>query len=372
MSKIAVVLFNLGGPDTLTAVRPFLFNLFNDPAILRMPKVLRYVLAKLISGLRASKARGIYTRMGGGSPLLPNTLAQAKALEVALAAEGMDARVFVCMRYWHPMSVDVVQQVADFAPDKIVLLPLYPQFSTTTTGSSIDDWSKSWRTAGLPFVPTHSVGCYPADINLVTAFADLAMPLIHESLAHGRPMILFSAHGLPQSIVDAGDPYQHQVEQTAMHIERELRTRFGDIFDSTICYQSRVGPKKWIEPSTEAVIKATAAQKRPIIVVPVAFVSDHSETLVELDQDYRDLALANEASFYGRVPSLSCHPLFIKALISRIQRTIRKDSYENLCRDDMICFCKNGNNSKTLGYDLKVISFLKIHLPVLLGFRSRF
>ncbi|MES2253342.1 MAG: ferrochelatase [Pseudomonadota bacterium] len=341
MSKIAVVLFNLGGPDTLAAVRPFLFNLFNDPAILRMPKVLRYLLAKLISGLRANKARGIYARMGGGSPLLPNTVAQAKALGAALIAEGMDARVFVCMRYWHPMSAEVVQEVFDFAPDEIVLLPLYPQFSTTTTGSSIDDWNKAWQTAGLSSIPTHSIGCYPTDTNLVAAFADLSMPLINEALAHVRPMILLSAHGLPQSIVDAGDPYQCQVEQTAMHIERELRVRFGDVFDTTICYQSRVGPKKWIEPSTDTVIKGAAAQKRPIIVVPVAFVSDHSETLVELDQDYRDLALANGASFYGRVPSLACHPLFIKALILRIQKALRKDKCENLCKDDMICFCKN-------------------------------
>ena len=340
MSKTAIVLFNLGGPDNLAAVKPFLFNLFNDPAILRMPKIQRYLLAKLISGLRNKKARGIYERMGGRSPILPNTIAQANALEAALNAQEVNAKTFVCMRYWHPMSAEVVQAVYDFAPDRIVLMPLYPQFSTTTTESSFNNWHHAWKNAGYAPLPTKSIGCYPTDAKLIKAFAELSLPLIQQAESHGRPILLFSAHGLPQSVIDAGDPYQYQVEQTAMHLKAELINQLGDTFDSIVCYQSKVGPKKWLEPSTEAVIRQAAEQKRSIVVVPVAFVSDHSETLVELDQDYRDLAKHCGAPFYGRVPSLACHPLFIEALVARVQGAINQDNVEKICSNGMICFCK--------------------------------
>ena len=340
MTKVAIVLFNLGGPDTLHAVQPFLFNLFNDPAILRMPAVPRYLLAKLISGLRNKKARGIYERMGGGSPLLPNTREQADALDVALNAQGLNAKTFVCMRYWHPMSAEVVQAVHSYAPDRIILLPLYPQFSTTTTQSSFDDWHSAWAKAELPTVPTDSIGCYTVDIDMIRAFTELTLPIINDASTYGRPLILFSAHGLPQSVIDDGDPYQYQVEQTAMHLKEELINRLGDTFDSIVCYQSKVGPKKWISPATDKVIEDAAKQKRPIVVIPVAFVSDHSETLVELDQDYRDLAGQNGAPYYGRVPSLACHPLFIDALAARVHGAIRQDAVEKICKDGMICVCK--------------------------------
>jgi ferrochelatase len=339
MSKIAVVLLNLGGPDTQNAVKPFLFNLFYDAAILRMPKIPRYLLASIISGLRAKKARGIYSRMGGGSPLLPNTIAQANALETMLNNQGTNAKVFICMRYWHPMSQQVTQEVRDFAPDRIVLLPLYPQFSTTTTQSSFDDWHKVWNDAGYPSIPIDDVGCYPIDTKLINAFAELCLPVIHDATAFGRPMILFSAHGLPQSVIDDGDPYQHQVEQTAAHLKAALVKRLGDTFDSIVCYQSRVGPKKWIDPSTDIVIEDAAKQKRAIVVVPVAFVSDHSETLVELDQDYKNLAIEHGSSFYARVPSLACHPLFIDALATRVVGAINHVRVEKICKDGMICHC---------------------------------
>jgi ferrochelatase len=345
MTKVAIILFNLGGPDTLHAVKPFLFNLFNDPAILRMPALPRYLLAKLISGLRNKKAQGIYERMGGGSPLLPNTRAQADSLDVALSAQGLNAKTFICMRYWHPMSAEVVQAVHDFAPDRIILLPLYPQFSTTTTQSSIDDWHSAWAKAGFPAVPTDSIGCYATDRDLIRAFAELTLPIINDAAPHGRPLILFSAHGLPQSVIDDGDPYQHQVEETAKHLKAELINRLGDTFDSIVCYQSKVGPKKWISPATDTVIEDAAKQKRPIVVVPVAFVSDHSETLVELDQDYRDLARQNGAPYYGRVPSLACHRLFIDALAARVQGAIRQDAVEKICKDGMICVCKTRTNT---------------------------
>lgn len=340
MSKTAIVLFNLGGPDSLPAVKPFLFNLFNDPAILRMPALPRYLLAKLISALRNKKARGIYERMGGRSPILPNTIAQANALESALNNQGLNAKAFVCMRYWYPMSAEVVQAVHTFSPDRIILLPLYPQFSTTTTQSSFKDWDAAWRKAGLPIIPTDSIGCYPINTHMIRAFAELSLPAINQAATHGRPMVLFSAHGLPQSVIADGDPYQYQVEQTALHLKAELITRLGDAFDSIVCYQSKVGPKKWIDPATDKVIEDAAKQKRPIVVVPIAFVSDHSETLVELDQDYRDLAQQNGAPYYGRVPSLACHPLFIDALAGQVQHILNKDSVEKICSSGMICFCE--------------------------------
>ena len=340
MPKTAIILFNLGGPDTLSAVKPFLFNLFNDPAILRMPKIPRYLLAKLISNLRTRKARGIYQRMGGRSPILPNTIAQATALETTLNNQGLHAKTFVCMRYWHPMSAEVVQAVHDFSPDRIILLPLYPQFSTTTTESSFTDWNEAWRKAGLPIIPTDSVGCFPVNTHMINAFAELSLPAINQAATHGRPMILFSAHGLPQSVVDDGDPYQYQVEQTALHLKTQLIMRLGDTFDSIVCYQSKVGPKKWIDPATDKIIEEAAKQKRPIVVVPIAFVSDHSETLVELDQDYRDLAKQNGAPYYGRVPSLACHPLFIETLAANVHGAINQDTVEKICSSGMICFCK--------------------------------
>lgn len=340
MSKTAIILFNLGGPDALSAVKPFLFNLFNDPAILRMPALPRYLLAKLISTLRNKKARDIYTRMGGRSPILPNTIAQAHALEVALNNQGLNTKTFVCMRYWHPMSSEVVHAVHNFAPERIILLPLYPQFSTTTTQSSFDDWDNAWKQANLPDIQTDRIGCYPIDKNMIHAFTQLSLPIIHDASAYGRPLILFSAHGLPQSVIDDGDPYQHHVEQTAKHLKAELINRLGDVFDATVCYQSKVGPKKWITPATDQVIEDAAQQKRPIIVVPIAFVSDHSETLVELDQDYRDLALQRGSPYYGRVPSLACHHLFIDALAANVQNIIHQDTVEKICSNGMICVCK--------------------------------
>lgn len=323
MPRIAVVLLNLGGPDTLSAVKPFLFNMFSDWAILRMPKIPRYLLAKLISTLRNKKAKGIYGRMGGGSPLLPNTKAQADALEVKLKESGLTSKVFVCMRYWHPMSAEVSADVHAFTPDHIILLPLYPQYSTTTTQSSFNDWHKTWEASNYPMIPTHHVDSYATDPLMIKAFVNLAIPVIEEANKHGRPMILLSAHGLPQSIIDAGDPYQIQVEDTAHAFTTKLTSHLGNTFDSIICYQSRVGPKKWIEPATDHVIEQVAGEGRPIVIVPIAFVSDHSETLVELDQDYRDLAIEKGAPYYGRVPSLACHPLFIESLSNSVHKALK-------------------------------------------------
>jgi protoporphyrin/coproporphyrin ferrochelatase len=304
MTRRAVVLFNLGGPDSPEAVQPFLFNLFNDPAIIGAPKLIRYFLAKLISSRRAPKAKGIYDFIGGKSPILENTQAQADALQAAL---GEEYRCFIVMRYWHPMSDEVVKQVQEYNPDDIILLPLYPQFSTTTTNSSVNDWQRACKGIGLN-KPTRTVCCYPTQKDFITAQAKLVREAYEQASKSGTPRVLFSAHGLPEKIVHAGDPYQWQVEQTTLKVVEEL-----DIYglDFVNCYQSRVGPLKWIGPSTEDELLRAKADKAPIVLVPIAFVSEHSETLVELDIEYRHLV--GDVPYF-RVPTVSTNPDFIVGL----------------------------------------------------------
>ena len=247
--RIAVVLFNLGGPDSPDAVRPFLFNLFADPAIIRIPNPARVVLAWAIARKRTRLAKDIYAEIGGGSPLLPNTEAQARALEAALADLG-EVKTFIAMRYWHPMSQETAMLVKDFAPDEVILLPLYPQFSTTTTASSLRVWRDACKIARLD-VPTRAVCCYPTEHRFIAAMAAGLRAAHEEAARYGRPRVLFSAHGLPEKIVKAGDPYQWQCERTAAALAEA--SGIPDL-DWVSTYQSRVGRLKWIEPSTEAVI----------------------------------------------------------------------------------------------------------------------
>jgi len=313
MTKTAVVLFNLGGPDSLKAVKPFLFNLFNDRAIIRVPQPLRSLIAFFIATVRGPKARDIYRHMGGKSPLLQETQAQAEALEKILnkkSANGEEYKVFVCMRHWHPMSEVVVKKVKAYSPDRVILLPLYPQFSTTTTGSSFTDWKKSSRKVGLD-IPTTSICCYPSDRGFVAAHARIIKDMYWKASEHGKPKILFSAHGLPEKIIAEGDPYQWHIERSVASIIQILAI---DEVDYGICYQSRVGRLEWLGPYTEEEISAAGKEKKPLLVVPVSFVSEHSETLVELDLDYRKLAEAKGVPGYYRVPTLSVEPYFIEAL----------------------------------------------------------
>jgi ferrochelatase len=305
--KIAIILFNLGGPDSLEAVQPFLRNLFGDPAILRVPGFIRGPLASFLARRRAPTARAIYDKIGGASPILGQTEAQARALEEALGAnggEGHEWRGYVCMRYWHPMTEAVVRSVERFAPDRIVLLPLYPQFSTTTTASSFKEWNDTARFR----VPTKTIDSYPTEPGFIAASIELVKQGLADAGAGAR-RVLFSAHGLPERVIKAGDPYQAQVEQTAKAIADGL----GEI-DWSICYQSRVGPLKWIGPSTDAEIRRAGADKVGVVVYPLAFVSEHSETLVELDIDYRHLAKEVGIPTYIRVPTVGTHPLFVAGL----------------------------------------------------------
>lgn len=309
MRKTAVVLFNLGGPDTPEAVEPFLHNLFSDPAIIRAPSVLRKILARLISKKRAPTARHIYAHIGGGSPLLEETRKQAEALERKLRASE-EAKVFICMRYWHPMTEEVVAQVAEYAPDKIILLPLYPQYSTTTTASSFAAWEKESLSQGLA-VPTARLCCYPTQKHFVSAHVKAIQKKFFETSSETMLRILFSAHGLPEKIVAGGDPYPWQVEQTAKAIVSLLRL---PELDYVVCYQSRVGPLKWIGPSTEEEIRRAGAEKKSLMIVPIAFVSEHSETLVELDIEYKKLAEDCGVPNYTRIPALGVEEEFIDAL----------------------------------------------------------
>ena len=308
--KLAVVLFNLGGPDSLDAVEPFLRNLFSDPAILSVPGIVRSPLARIIASRRAPVARDIYRRIGGRSPIVEETTLQAEALDKLLAERGIEAKSFIAMRCWHPFSNVAAQAVKAWDADAIVLLPLYPQYSTTTTASSFTDWDRAARQAGLA-VPTSRVCCYPDSEGFVAAGTDL----IHQTFTRAKPgvnyRLLLSAHGLPKRTIAKGDPYQWQVDRTAAAIVDRLGIR--DL-DWQVCYQSRVGPLQWIGPATDAEIKRAGAEGKGIVLVPIAFVSEHSETLVELDMEYAHLALNAGVKDYLRVPTVSAHPKFIEAL----------------------------------------------------------
>lgn len=320
MSKTAVVLFNLGGPDQPDSVQPFLFNLFSDPAIISVPQPFRWLLAKLISTRRAPIAKEIYDHIGGKSPLLELTQDQARALDTACADDG-EVKAFICMRYWHPMSAETAQAVKDYNPDQVVLLPLYPQFSTTTSGSSIKDWYQAVARVGLA-APTKEVCCYPTDKGWVASQASLVRQTYDAVELNKPPRVLFSAHGLPKKVIAKGDPYQWQVEQTSQAVVDALKI---DGLDWVVCYQSQVGPLEWIGPSTEDEIERAGKDGVPLIVVPIAFVSEHSETLVELDIEYGELAEHAGVPEYKRVPAVGTHPDFIEGLASLVKRAMEMD-----------------------------------------------
>lgn len=336
MAKIAVVLFNMGGPDSLESVQPFLLNLFSDPAIIRLPGSLRRLVARMITRRRAPAAREIYRQIGGKSPIMEQTRAQAEALQARLVGLG-EVRVFIAMRYWHPMSDFTVQDVIEFGPDRVVLLPLYPQFSTTTSGSSTIDWFRAAIAAGVS-VPTVALCCYPNASRLIAVQAELIAAALAQASQHGKPRLLLSAHGLPKKIVARGDPYQWQVEQTAARI---VETLDHEGLDWAICYQSRVGPLAWLEPSTDAEVRRAGHDGVALVVAPIAFVSEHSETLVELDIEYRRLAEENGVPHYARVPTVGAHEGFIGCLAELVEHALREapEGRNSLCSaaGDRLC-----------------------------------
>jgi ferrochelatase len=319
MERLAIVLFNLGGPDSLQAVRPFLFNLFSDPAIISLPAGLRQFVAWMVAKKRGPAAAEIYAKIGGASPLLPETQAQAAALQKRLAAGGgREVRAFVAMRYWHPMTEQTVAEVAAWRPDRVVLLPLYPQFSSTTTASSLAAWRKVAAQVGLT-APTQALCCYPTNAGMVAAQAELLAQTLAKMEGGAPVRVLFSAHGLPKRVVERGDPYPDQVMMTAQAVVAALGR--PDL-DWRVCYQSRVGPLEWIGPSTEAEIHQAGREGKALAVLPIAFVSEHSETLVELDMDYAALAGSCGVPAYGRVPALGVHPRFIDGLAALVESVL--------------------------------------------------
>ena len=345
MVKRAVILFNLGGPDKPSSIQPFLFNLFNDAAIINIPNPFRWLLAKIISKRRAPIAEKIYAEIGGGSPLLELTQKQAMALEIKLNEnKKINSKVFIAMRYWHPMVLATATLVKNFDPDEIILLPLYPQFSTTTTGSSFKAWNSVVKKISLD-KPTKEICCYPTDKNLVAAQADLLKKESSKTKQNIR--ILFSAHGLPKKIIQKGDPYQWQIEQTA----RAIAVKAGlDEKKWFICYQSRVGPLEWIGPSLDEEIKKASEDNVGIIVLPIAFVSEHSETLVELDIEYRNMAKDMGIPYYGRVPAIGIHPDFIVGLEALVNNASKSDLRMLSGQGNRICpvdrkFCGHGGKT---------------------------
>ncbi len=320
--RLAVVLFNLGGPDGPEAIKPFLVNLFTDPAILRVPFFVRPFLARIIASARVKPATENYAILGGRSPLLELTEAQARALEAELGE--FDIRCFIAMRYWHPFSDQTAREVRDFAPDEVVLLPLYPHYSTTTTGSSLTAWREAAAAAGL-VAPVRTLCCYHSDPGFIRATAALVRRSHDEARAALDPAVklrvLFSAHGLPEIIVKQGDPYQNQIEKTAAAVARAMGV---EGMDWVVCYQSRATPQKWIGPSTEEEIERAAHDRVALLVVPIAFVSDHSETLVELDVEYREVAEKAGVPGYFRAPVQGVDPGFIAALASLVRGTLSR------------------------------------------------
>jgi protoporphyrin/coproporphyrin ferrochelatase len=316
MKKLAVVLFNLGGPLENKDVKPFLYNLFADPNIIGLPFGLRQFVARMISSRREKPAQANYQMMGGGSPILAQTKAQATALENALSGlmKDVEVKVIIAMRYWHPFTEEAVAEVDAFGPDRVVLLPLYPQFSKTTTFSSMARFTALYK--GPAEVKT--ICCYPTADYFIKAHVDAIKKALKPLKSLSQYCLLFSAHGLPEKVIKSGDPYQSQVEAGVKAIMASLDK---DI-DHTICYQSRVGPMKWIGPSTDETITQTGRAGKNVILVPIAFVSEHIETLVELDIEYAELAHQAGIRDYIRVPALGVNADFIRTLSDEVLRAV--------------------------------------------------
>jgi len=328
--SLGVVLFQLGGPDSLQAIEPFLYNLFSDPDIIDFPfaRLARPTLARLISSRRTRKVQEHYASIGGKSPLRELTERQARALEAELR-KTLDAWVLVAMRYWHPLTEEAVARVEAEGFGELLLLPLYPQCSKTTTGSSLNEWRRQYTSKVKEPVPTRIVREFFDD----PLYLDALIEKINEGLARfaspgpttpdrgaaSDVHLVFSAHGVPLSVIEAGDPYQAQIEATV----RLVMERGGWPNPHTLCYQSRVGPGRWLAPSLDQTLRDIAAQgAKRILVVPVAFVSDHVETLSEIDIEARALAGRLGVRQFEVMPALDDSPKFIAALADLVLKHV--------------------------------------------------
>jgi protoporphyrin/coproporphyrin ferrochelatase len=312
--RVAIILFNLGGPDNQAGVQPFLFRLFNDKAIIGAPQPLRYLVAEIFSRTRAKVARANYALIGGGSPILKETIKQAEALEAAIAkrVSNVTFKCFPAMRYSRPLVKETAKAAEDWGATDAILLPLYPQFSSTTTASSLAAWKRASS------LPCSVICCYPAGAGFAQTHADAILETWQNAGSPANPRVLFSAHGLPQRVIDRGDPYQWQVEQSVAAVRKLLPATW----QTRICYQSRVGPMQWLKPSTEQEIRAAAKDGVGAIVSPIAFVSEHVETLVELDIEYARLAEQLRLPFYLRAPAPGAAPRFIDTLAALVEQAL--------------------------------------------------
>ncbi len=333
MSKIAVVLFNLGSPDSKEAIEPFLMNFFMDKNIIGLPLPFRYLLAKKISKKRSKcEAGNSYSKLNYKSPLLENTKAQADALELELNLknDGNEYKVFISMRYWHPFALETAKEVQAWQADKVVLLPLYPQFSTTTTFSSFESWGKALKK--LNYNPeTSKINSYSCNDGFIeSSVNNIYDKYVQVKDVHPNIRILFSAHGLPEKIIKAGDPYQDQCEQSAQKIAEKLEIKIKASkreplqvqckkLDWQICYQSRVGRLKWIGPSIEEALDKAAKDKKCVIIYPHAFTQEHIETLVELDIEYKKYASKIGIDGYYRSSTVGTSEEFINGLAELVR-----------------------------------------------------
>jgi ferrochelatase len=340
--KVAVILMNLGGPSNLGEVKPFLFRLFSDKRIITLPFVFRWIVAKLISSLRIKKATEIYKKIGGGSPILENTEKQKTKLSQLLKEQDVDFKVFIAMRHSKPFAKDALLEVKKYNPSEIILLPLYPHFSSTTTLSSFEEFEQEKRKIpSLDHVKTKKICCYYNDAEFVQSQIDLIKEcFLKNKISKKDIRVLFSAHSLPCSVIEKGDPYQWQTEQNAKLI---MNDKFLKDIDYSVCYQSKVGYNKWLSPSTEEEIKKAAKDGLGVVIVPISFVSEHSETLVELDIDYRNLAEKYKTNGFFRVKTQGNNNIFVESLKAMcLKSSISKKEYskDRLC-SNKFCFCVN-------------------------------
>ena len=318
--KLGVVLFQLGGPDSLDAVEPFLYNLFLDPDIIDFPfaKMARPALARLIATTRTKKVKKGYAAIGGKSPIVEWTARQARALEDALRS-SLDARVVVAMRYWHPFTAEALQELERCCCAELVLLPLYPQYSKTTTGSSLNEWNRRFPASGLSGIPAKLVQDFYNHPSYISSLVGQIERTLERFPAPREVHLVFSAHGVPVSVIQQGDPYQAQVEETS----RLVMERGRWDLPHTVCYQSQVGSGRWLQPSIHGVVVKLAEQgARNLLVVPVSFVSDHIETLHEIDREVREEALQAGIRQFELMPGLNDSSPFIGALADLVLEAV--------------------------------------------------
>jgi len=304
----------MGGPASLDDVEPFLYNLFMDPDIIEIPlgKLFRPFIAGKISKKRSEKVRNYYKKIGGKSPLLELTRNQAHALEKALSSEG-EYGVFVAMRYWHPFTEEAIGEILAYNPEKLVLLPLYPHYSGTTTGSSFNEFDRAWKKGGKSAIEVIKINSYYDQAGYIHTWVQLIRDKLHkmDDRVKRNSHLIFSAHGIPQKLVDRGDPYQKHTEASVRLILEKLQWEG----EWSLSYQSRVGPVKWLFPATdELLVRLGQKGTKSVLMVPISFVSDHSETLYEMDIQYRELAEKSGIENFGRVAVPNCDESFIESL----------------------------------------------------------